>query len=652
MYAWIHKCAQAIVLQSRPVALVALCVLITSGCVHRLADPRQYNKGFRDYRFDLEYAKKRPKSKKIALEGALAAANGYTFSGKVRGKKPELAAKYLQRAVELKSKKAITLLLECSKVRSFASSGCKFTALPPLGAEKARAHIEHVNRKREGYGRFWVKQVRQERLISFRKNCERRVWDAFEKKFPGRKRPASMVDPAADTSLVLYPEIAVESYSQFYTRRDDFLSGMQFDAEQRRDAFAKCSAHVEILWPGEKGLRIKEDLILHAFDPYRDLDDRWEIRKWGKFRGINRDQPEPPKGEYNFAPLYAGLAYVASQRKDLTLAYEFAAKSREAELFYKEMLPIWAKEKAAKEARRERARVAYAEQRAQERRANMAAYNARKRADNAEADRRRKADMAERVSNMYSKKNNPYLKAARRREQVVRSVSPAPTRTTRRSSTSSTRRSSSRRSSSSRTSSPTAKKTRRRSTRPDPVLVEMKSCLKGGHKWEGTRCIRTWNIKNPGRAIANSGRTGSASTVGSTRAGSASASSAGRASSSGAAAAGSSSSGGTQGKEMGPVMLEALAYCWEEAGKWFCHGTTQKLVSGERDIGKALSRAGCLRPSGSDVSGSGRVYFCGRGLKSSDDDIAAIYGVSGASAARRKTYQCERYKMGHCTTVK
>ena len=213
----------------------------------------------------------------------------------------------------------------------------------------------------------------------------------------------------------------------------------------------------------------------------------------------------------------------------------------------------------------------------------------------------------------------------------------------------------------------------------DPSAAAKKSCLDGGHSWTGSSCNIVHTIKFPGRACydptGKSCKTGETvyynKTTGNYDAAfqrsdaavqakfNGGANQTGSNSGTGASGTGAGSNAQTQnsgnqdkGPEMGPVKVEVTSYCWQEKGKttWVCHGTTQR-TSGGSSLDSAKSASGCSQGTRKKPLNDGLLFYCGYGMETYHDDIAAIYNAPGALRASRNNYQCERFSLKTCRDV-
>ena len=112
------------------------------------------------------------------------------------------------------------------------------------------------------------------------------------------------------------------------------------------------------------------------------------------------------------------------------------------------------------------------------------------------------------------------------------------------------------------------------------------------------------------------------------------------------------------GTEMGPLIGEALAICRPKKSNpdiWWCDGPIQKLILADDPLSVQLSAVGC---GGADPANQrlaldeqSYVFFCKYGLQKSDRNIAKLYKLPGHILVKRKSYQCNKYDIGRCSSI-
>jgi hypothetical protein len=219
----------------------------------------------------------------------------------------------------------------------------------------------------------------------------------------------------------------------------------------------------------------------------------------------------------------------------------------------------------------------------------------------------------------------------------------------------------------------------------DPQAAAKKSCLASGRTWNGEYCNVISTIKFPGRACYDpSGKTcktgetvyynkntgnykaafqrsdasiqakynGGSNQGGSNQSGT---KQSGSDTSTGSSGAGASTGSDTQAQEpdKGAVKAEALSYCWQNKKKtsWYCHGTLLRTLSDGESLETAKGISGCKMSERKKAFKDGYVFYCGYGMESYHDDIAAIYDVSGALLGARNNYQCKRFSQKTCRDI-
>ena len=109
---------------------------------------------------------------------------------------------------------------------------------------------------------------------------------------------------------------------------------------------------------------------------------------------------------------------------------------------------------------------------------------------------------------------------------------------------------------------------------------------------------------------------------------------------------------------MGDVRPEALAICRPNKNNpdlWWCDGPRVKADQADLPLHRQLSDVGCgsadYRNQRLALDDRHYVFFCKYGRESYDTKIAEKYSLPGHILIKRKGYQCEKYKGGHCERV-